>query len=111
VAEWYAGSKLLVYIDPEDEKRFFGKEHGLLLMNHTYETDWLTAWMITNFDRNFEKDKIVIKSQLTEVFSHPDPVWLLLNAEVRTFNLFVLDRKRCLRSIEKSKVIILYCRK
>jgi len=85
VAEWYAGSKLLVYIDPEDEKRFFGKEHGLLLMNHTYETDWLTAWMITNFDRNFEKDKIVIKSQLTEVFSHPDPVWLLLNAEGTRF--------------------------
>jgi len=72
VAEWYAGSKLLVYIDPEDEKRFFGKEHGLLLMNHTYEIDWLTAWMITNFDRNFDRN---------------------------------------LSSIEKSKVIILYCRK
>jgi len=118
VAEWYAGSKLRVYIDPVDEEKFFGKEHGLLLMNHTYEIDWLTAWMITDklgvlggakayakkmlryvpvagwvwwmaefifLDRNFEKDKIVIKSQLTEVFSHPDPVWLLLNAEGTRF--------------------------
>ncbi|KAH8322973.1 hypothetical protein KR059_012289 [Drosophila kikkawai] len=118
VAEWYAGGKLRVYIDPEDEKRFFGKEHGLLLMNHTYEIDWLTAWMITDklgilggtkayakkmlryvpivgwvwwmaefifLDRNFEKDKIVIKNQLKEVFSYPDPVWLLLNAEGTRF--------------------------
>lgn len=118
MADWYAESKLRVYIDPEDEKKFFGKEHGLLLMNHTYEIDWLTAWMITDklgnmgntkayakkmlryvpimgwvwwmaefifLDRNFEKDKIVIKNQLKEVFSYPDPVWLLLNAEGTRF--------------------------
>ncbi|KAH8379728.1 hypothetical protein KR009_006823 [Drosophila setifemur] len=118
VAEWYAGTKLHVYIDPEEEKKFFGKEHGLLLMNHTYEIDWLTAWMITDklgnlgatkayakkmlryvpimgwvwwmgefifLDRNFEKDKIVIKQKLIEVFSNPDPVWLLLNAEGTRF--------------------------
>ncbi|KAH8297750.1 hypothetical protein KR054_008435 [Drosophila jambulina] len=118
VAEWYAGSKLRVYIDPEDEKKYFGKDHGLLLMNHTYEIDWLTAWMITDklgnlggtkayakkmlryvpilgwvwwmaefifLDRNFEKDKIVIKNSLKEVFSYPDPVWLLLNAEGTRF--------------------------
>jgi len=118
VAEWYAGSKLRVYIDPQDEQKFFGKEHGLLLMNHTYEIDWLTAWMITDklgnlggtkayakkmlryvpvlgwvwwmaefifLDRNFEKDKVVIKTQLKEVFSYPDPVWLLLNAEGTRF--------------------------
>ncbi|EDV39825.1 uncharacterized protein Dana_GF10215, isoform B [Drosophila ananassae] len=118
VAEWYAGSKLHVFIDPEDEKHFLGKEHALLLMNHTYEIDWLTAWMISDklhslgnakayakkmlryvpilgwvwwmaefifLDRNFDKDKIVIKNQLTEVFSYPDPVWLLLNAEGTRF--------------------------
>ncbi|EDW41751.1 1-acyl-sn-glycerol-3-phosphate acyltransferase delta [Drosophila sechellia] len=118
VAEWYAGSKLRVYIDPQDEPKFFGKEHGLLLMNHTYEIDWLTTWMITDklgnlggtkayakkmlryvpvvgwvwwmaefifLDRNFEKDKVVIKTQLKEVFSYPDPVWILLNAEGTRF--------------------------
>ncbi|XP_022229265.1 1-acyl-sn-glycerol-3-phosphate acyltransferase gamma [Drosophila obscura] len=114
VAEWYAGSHVRVFIDPEDEKKYFAKEHGLLLMNHTYEIDWLTAWMVTDkfgnvgntkayakkmlryvpimgwvwwmaefifLDRNFDKDKIVIKEQLKVVFSYPDPVWLLLNAE------------------------------
>nr|XP_036678568.1 LOW QUALITY PROTEIN: 1-acyl-sn-glycerol-3-phosphate acyltransferase delta-like [Drosophila suzukii] len=76
VAEWYAGSKLHVYIDPEDEKRFFGKEHGLLLMNHTYEIDWLTAWMITNFDRNFDRNLSSIEK------SKPRPTMLSqLNGE------------------------------
>ncbi|XP_017128026.1 1-acyl-sn-glycerol-3-phosphate acyltransferase delta [Drosophila elegans] len=117
VAEWYAGSKLRVYIDPEDEK-YFGKEHAFMLMNHTYEIDWLTIWMISDklgvlggtkafakkmlryipvlgwvwwmaefifLDRDFEKDKVVIKTQLKEVFSYPDPVWLLLNAEGTRF--------------------------
>ncbi|KAH8304008.1 hypothetical protein KR018_003321 [Drosophila ironensis] len=118
VAEWYAGTKLRVYIDPEDEKKYIGKEHALLLMNHSYEIDWLTAWMITEklgllgnakayakkmlryvpimgwawwmaefifLDRNFDKDKIVIKKQLKEIFAYPDPVVLLLNAEGTRF--------------------------
>ncbi|KAI8041132.1 hypothetical protein M5D96_005384 [Drosophila gunungcola] len=93
VAEWYAGSKLRVYIDPEDEK-FFGKEHAFMLMNHTYEIDWLTIWMITDKlgvlggTKAFAKKMlryIPVLGWLKEVYSYPDPVWLLLNAEGTRF--------------------------
>ncbi|XP_017862635.1 PREDICTED: 1-acyl-sn-glycerol-3-phosphate acyltransferase gamma-like [Drosophila arizonae] len=46
MADWYAGCKLRVYMDAEDEKKYAGKEHVLLLMNHKYEIDWLAGWMI-----------------------------------------------------------------
>ncbi|KRF98545.1 uncharacterized protein Dwil_GK20796, isoform D [Drosophila willistoni] len=118
VAEWYAGCKMRVFIDPEDEKKFYGKEHGLLIMNHTYEIDWLTAWMVTEkfgvlgntkayakkairyapilgwawwlaefvfLNRDFEKDKQIIAHQLKVLYSYPDPVWILLNAEGTRF--------------------------
>lgn len=44
IAEWYSGSKLNIYISEEDLK-FAGKEHTLLVMNHGYETDWLFGWL------------------------------------------------------------------
>lgn len=118
VSEWYAGTRLRVYIDPEEEEKFFAKEHGLVLMNHSYEIDWLAAWLLTEkmgllggnkaiakkmlryvpimgwvwwmsefifLDRDFEKDKVVIKTQLKEVYTSPFPVWILLNAEGTRF--------------------------
>ncbi|KAH8395207.1 hypothetical protein KR222_002381 [Zaprionus bogoriensis] len=45
VVQWFGGSKLQLYIDPADAK-FAGKEHGLMIMNHSYEIDWLMAWLI-----------------------------------------------------------------
>jgi lysophosphatidic acid acyltransferase / lysophosphatidylinositol acyltransferase len=44
IAEWWSGSKLHVYISDEDLKHV-GKEHALLVMNHSYETDWLFGWI------------------------------------------------------------------
>ncbi|XP_055912231.1 1-acyl-sn-glycerol-3-phosphate acyltransferase gamma-like [Eupeodes corollae] len=44
VAEWWANSRIEVWIDEKD-KKFAGKEHVLLVMNHTYEIDWLAGWM------------------------------------------------------------------
>ncbi|XP_016977478.1 1-acyl-sn-glycerol-3-phosphate acyltransferase gamma [Drosophila rhopaloa] len=46
VADWYAGSKMTVYMDKDDFENYAGKEHVLLLMNHKYEIDWLNGWMI-----------------------------------------------------------------
>lgn len=46
MAEWWAGSDLILYIDKEDFDKYFGNEHGYLLMNHSYETDWLIGWML-----------------------------------------------------------------
>lgn len=44
LADWWSGTTLYVYISDEDLK-YCGKEHVLLLMNHTYEVDWLVGWV------------------------------------------------------------------
>ncbi|XP_012526817.1 1-acyl-sn-glycerol-3-phosphate acyltransferase gamma isoform X1 [Monomorium pharaonis] len=46
MAEWWAGSDLVLYIDKEDFDKYFGNEHGYLLMNHSYETDWLIGFLL-----------------------------------------------------------------
>lgn len=45
IADWWSNSKLYLYIDDDVQKKYIGKEHTLLLMNHTYEIDWLVGWM------------------------------------------------------------------
>ncbi|XP_063701440.1 1-acyl-sn-glycerol-3-phosphate acyltransferase gamma-like [Culicoides brevitarsis] len=44
IADWWAGCKIKIYISKEDLATC-GKEHGLLLMNHFYEVDWLLGWV------------------------------------------------------------------
>ncbi|CAG5099677.1 Similar to AGPAT3: 1-acyl-sn-glycerol-3-phosphate acyltransferase gamma (Homo sapiens) [Cotesia congregata] len=45
MAEWWSGTELTIYIDKNDFDKYYGKEHGYLLMNHSYEIDWLIGWM------------------------------------------------------------------
>lgn len=45
MTEWWAGSDVILYINKDDYDKYYGKEHGYLLMNHSYETDWLIGWM------------------------------------------------------------------
>ncbi|KAK0181438.1 hypothetical protein PV327_003725 [Microctonus hyperodae] len=45
MAEWWATSDLIIYIDKNDFDKYYGKEHGYLLMNHSYEIDWLMGWI------------------------------------------------------------------
>lgn len=46
LADWWSKSNLTLHISKKDYEQC-GKEHGLLIMNHTYETDWLLGWMFT----------------------------------------------------------------
>lgn len=46
IADWWSDSKLHIYCDDEIRKKYLGKEHVLLLMNHTYDIDWLIGWML-----------------------------------------------------------------
>uniref|UniRef100_A0A6M2DW30 Putative lysophosphatidic acid acyltransferase lpaat n=1 Tax=Xenopsylla cheopis TaxID=163159 RepID=A0A6M2DW30_XENCH len=46
LADWWSKSKLTLHISKKDLEQC-GKEHCLLVMNHTYETDWLLGWMFT----------------------------------------------------------------
>lgn len=43
--EWMADTDLNIYVDPEEYKRYYGKEHAFSIINHTYEIDWLINWM------------------------------------------------------------------
>lgn len=45
MAEWWSGSDIVIYIDKKEFDKYYGKEHGYLLMNHSYETDWLFGWV------------------------------------------------------------------
>lgn len=36
---------MYIYIDDEILQKYVGKEHVLLMMNHSYEIDWLIGWM------------------------------------------------------------------
>lgn len=44
VAEWWSNSRIQVWLN-DDVRKVIGKEHVLLIMNHTYEIDWLAGWM------------------------------------------------------------------
>ena len=118
IAEWWAGTRVVLYIDKKDFEKYYGKEHGYLLMNHSYEIDWLIGWVVCErlgvlgnckayakksiqyiptlgwawkfaesifLERNWEKDKQIIGTQIEELSSYPDSIWLLLNAEGTRF--------------------------
>lgn len=45
VAEWWSGCDCILYMHP-DEREHIATEHIVVTMNHTYEIDWLMAWII-----------------------------------------------------------------
>ena len=45
MSEWWSGTDTVLYIDKQDFDKYFGKEHAYLLMNHSYEIDWLIGWV------------------------------------------------------------------
>ncbi|XP_011498819.1 PREDICTED: 1-acyl-sn-glycerol-3-phosphate acyltransferase gamma-like [Ceratosolen solmsi marchali] len=45
MAEWWSGTDIIMYIDKKDFDKYYGNEHGYLIMNHSYEIDWLIGWI------------------------------------------------------------------
>ncbi|XP_072940695.1 1-acyl-sn-glycerol-3-phosphate acyltransferase gamma-like [Epargyreus clarus] len=118
MSEWWSRTRLSIYVKMDEYEKYYGKEHGYLLMNHSYEIDWLMGltfcdgievlgnckayakksiqylppigwmWKFSEFvflERSFEKDKEIIKNQISEICDYPDPVWLLLTPEGTRF--------------------------
>lgn len=114
MSEWWSNTKLSLYIKKDEYEKYYGKEHGYLLMNHSYEIDWLMGWHFCDgigvlgnckayakksiqylppigwmwkfsefvfLERSYEKDKEIIKNQISEICDYPDPVWLLMTPE------------------------------
>lgn len=46
LAEWWSNSETILYIDKDSLKKYYGKEHGYLIMNHTYEVDWFMGFLL-----------------------------------------------------------------
>ncbi|XP_060655272.1 1-acyl-sn-glycerol-3-phosphate acyltransferase gamma-like isoform X2 [Drosophila nasuta] len=64
VVEWYGGGRLTVFMD-EDTAKHIGKEHGVMIMNHTYEIDWLMAWMVLDKFHMLGSSKAFAKKALS----------------------------------------------
>ncbi|XP_034939015.1 1-acyl-sn-glycerol-3-phosphate acyltransferase gamma-like [Chelonus insularis] len=64
MAEWWANTDMIVYIDEEEFKKYYGKEHGYLLMNHSYEIDWLLGWIFCDRIRMLGNCKAYAKKSI-----------------------------------------------
>ncbi|KAG7168072.1 1-acyl-sn-glycerol-3-phosphate acyltransferase delta-like [Homarus americanus] len=110
LAEWWSGSEIRVFTSDE-AYQMWGKEHALIIMNHTYEVDWLMGWIVADrshtlgkmmqyvptigwawrlsdiifLNRNWQEDKTIMQTQIKEFFDYPYPVWMLLFAEGTRF--------------------------
>lgn len=106
IVEWWSGSRAIVFGDPDVIKNLFGKEPSMLLLNHTYEIDWLIGWVVCDrsqvlgnakvfvkkmlqyapilgwswkmqeivfLERNWEKDKLSLGTQLQRLAEYPIP--------------------------------------
>lgn len=47
LAEWWSGSDVRVFASDESFQNW-GKEHALIIMNHSYEVDWLMGWIVAD---------------------------------------------------------------
>lgn len=47
LAEWWSGSDVRIFASDESFQRW-GKEHALIIMNHTFEVDWLMGWIVAD---------------------------------------------------------------
>ncbi|XP_050537687.1 1-acyl-sn-glycerol-3-phosphate acyltransferase delta-like [Daktulosphaira vitifoliae] len=46
--EWWSCTDIYFYVDKKDYDKYYGKENGIIVLNHFYEIDWLTMWCISD---------------------------------------------------------------
>ncbi|XP_037080534.1 1-acyl-sn-glycerol-3-phosphate acyltransferase gamma-like isoform X2 [Pollicipes pollicipes] len=66
LAEWWSGSDCRCHVD-KDAMKYFGHEHALLIMNHTYEVDWLMGWIVADRCSVLGSAKVYVKDMLRYV--------------------------------------------
>lgn len=64
LVEWWSGSRCIMYSDPDHIKEYFGKEPAMLLLNHTYEIDWLIGWVVCDRVQILGNAKVFVKKML-----------------------------------------------
>ncbi|CAG7675290.1 unnamed protein product [Allacma fusca] len=64
IVEWWSGSRAIMFSDPAHVKKYFGKEPAMLLLNHTYEIDWLIGWVVCDRCQILGNAKVFVKKIL-----------------------------------------------
>lgn len=64
LASYWSGSTVDLYMNEEDFK-YIGKEHAIIIMNHKYDIDWLMGWVICQRVGMLAGSKIIGKSTLS----------------------------------------------
>ncbi|XP_071532361.1 1-acyl-sn-glycerol-3-phosphate acyltransferase delta-like isoform X2 [Panulirus ornatus] len=66
LAEWWSGSDVRVFASDESFQKW-GKEHALIIMNHSYEIDWLMGWIIADRSQILGSAKVFVKKMMQYV--------------------------------------------
>ena len=61
LAEWWSTSTCSIFTDDETWN-LMGKEHALVIMNHSYEVDWLMGWLVC------EQSRLIAVSEILNHF-------------------------------------------
>ncbi|GJQ84634.1 hypothetical protein Trydic_g12663 [Trypoxylus dichotomus] len=64
VADWWSLLELNLYMNKDDFRNYFGKEHALLIINHSYDIDWLPLVSICARMNLLGNIKIFVKRSL-----------------------------------------------
>lgn len=50
IGEWWSSSTCAILTDDETWSKM-GKEHAIVIMNHSFEVDWLMGWLVCEQSR------------------------------------------------------------
>ncbi|XP_014676006.1 PREDICTED: 1-acyl-sn-glycerol-3-phosphate acyltransferase gamma-like [Priapulus caudatus] len=64
LAEWWADADITLVVDNEADAKYYGTEHGIVILNHSYEIDWLMGWMLCGRCNTLGSSKIYGKKIL-----------------------------------------------
>ncbi|XP_046440703.1 1-acyl-sn-glycerol-3-phosphate acyltransferase gamma-like [Daphnia pulex] len=66
LAEWWSSSTCTIYTDDQTWEKL-GSEHAVLLLNHSYEVDWLFSWFFCEHVRMLGGAKALVKKSFKKV--------------------------------------------
>jgi len=66
LAEWWSSSTCTIYTDDHTWEKL-GSEHAVLLLNHSYEVDWLFSWFFCEHVRMLGSAKALVKKSFKKV--------------------------------------------
>jgi len=64
LSEWWSGSECTVVYEKGTDIDEIGHEHGMVIMNHKYDIDWLMGWMVAEHFRVLGATKVYAKNSL-----------------------------------------------